>query len=86
MAWGIKKADEMGLESYIDATEAGVPLYETCGYVKGSKVNFDASKDKVSQEWRELRGELLPFSFWPMWRPVGGKFEKDAIRPWEQVA
>ena len=26
MAWGIRKADELGLESYIDATEAGVPL------------------------------------------------------------
>ena len=38
MAWGINKADEMGLESYIDATEAGMPLYETCGYTKASRL------------------------------------------------
>jgi len=85
MAWGIKKADELGFESYIDATEAGIPLYEMCGYAKASRVDFDASKDEASQQWRELREELLPFSFWPMWRPVGGIF-KDTMRPWEQVA
>ena len=53
----------MGFESYMDATEAGVLLYETCGYVKGSRVDLDASKDEVGRQWRELREELLPFPF-----------------------
>lgn len=84
MAWGIEKADELGLESYIDATEAGIPLYETCGYAKASKVDLDASKDEASQQWIELREKLLPFSFWPMWRPAGGTSEMGASKPWDQ--
>ena len=83
MDWGIKKADELDLESYIDATEAGVPLYETSGYVKASRVDFSAYKDNPSPQWKQLQGELLPFAFWPMWRPAGGKFEYDTKKPWE---
>ena len=82
MAWGIDKADEMSLECYIDATEAGVPLYEACGFVKASKVDFNASKDEPSPHWKELQAELLPFAFWPMWRPVRGKFKKETVEPW----
>ena len=81
MDWGIKKAHEMGLESNIDATEAGVPLYETCGYIKASRVDFSASKDDPSPQWKQLQRELLPFAFWPMWRPARGKFEYDTKHP-----
>ena len=86
MAWGVNKADEMGLESYIDATEAGIPLYEMCGYVKASRVDFNASKDEPSPQWNKLQEELLPFAFWPMWRPVGGKFGHDTMEPWKHGA
>ena len=86
MAWGINKADEMGLESYIDATEAGVPLYETFGYVKASRIDFEAPKDEPSPLWKKLQAELLPFAFWPMWRPVGGRYERDTMEPWKQMA
>lgn len=83
MEWGLKKADETGLESYTDATREGVPLYETCGFTKAAEVDFDASKDEPSPRWRELQQELLPFTFWPMWRPVRGHFEQGAKVPWE---
>ena len=86
MAWGLNKADEIGLESYIDATEAGIPLYETCGYVKASRVDFNASKEEPSPQWKELQAELLPFAFWPMWRPIGGRFERDTEEPWKHEA
>lgn len=83
VAWGIDKADIMGLESYIDATEAGIPLYEKCGYVKASRVDFHASKDNPSPQWEQLQAELLPFAFWPMWRPVEGKFKAGNEEPWK---
>ena len=83
MSWGIEKADEMGLESYIDATDQGIPLYEAHGYVKAAGVNFHAEQEKRSPRWHELRGELLPFTFWPMWRPAGGKIENDKGPPWD---
>ncbi len=76
----------MGLETYIDATEAGIPVYEASGFVRAPRVDFDASRDEPSQQWRDLREELLPFSFWPMWRPVGGIHDEHKVKPWEQVA
>ena len=76
----------MGLETYIDATEVGIPLFEACGFVKASRVDIDASKDEPSQQWKELREKLLPFSFWPMWRPVRGMNNDHKVKPWEQVA
>lgn len=76
----------MGLETYIDATEAGIPLCEACGFVKASRVDFDAFKREPSQQWKDLREELLPFSFWPMWRPVRGMNGDYEVKPWEQRA
>lgn len=32
MAWGVKKADEDGVEAYLDATPEGKPLYEKFGF------------------------------------------------------
>lgn len=86
MQWGMKIADDMGLESYIDALEDGVPLYETCGFAKRKGIDFDASKDESSLQWRELQRELLPLTFWPMWRSVQGKFERDTKAPWDDAA
>ena len=76
----------MGLETYIDATEARVPPYEACGFVEASRVNFDASRHEPSQQWKDLCEELLSFSFWPMWRPVRGMNDDHKVRPWEQMA
>lgn len=41
----------MGLGFCVDATEADIPLDETCGYVKASRVDFNASKDEPSPQW-----------------------------------
>ena len=76
----------MGLESYIDATDQGIPLYEKCGYFKASGVDFVAEKDDPSPQWKQLQRELLPFTFWPMWRPVGGKLSAGTKKPWVSVA
>lgn len=75
----------MGLESYIDATDQGVPLYEAYGYVKAAGVSFHAEQEKPSQRWDELRRELLPVTTWPMWRPAGGKFVYGTRPPWDQA-
>lgn len=76
VGWGIKKADELNLEPYIDATEEGVPLYGACGYIEADKVDLQARKPPTSEEWAGLIERMLPFSFWPMWRPAGGNCEK----------
>lgn len=86
MAWGIKRADEMGLESYIDATESGTALYEKYGYIKAPGVDFVADKHDPSPYLKQLQQELLPFTFWPMWRPAGGKLSAGSETQWEHAA
>ena len=34
MDWGLKMADERGLEAWLDASEFGAPLYEKYGFRK----------------------------------------------------
>ena len=84
--WGLEKADRKGYETYIDATEDGTFLYEACGYVKIDEVEFSAPKANPSQRWKKLQDELLPFRWWPMWRPAGGHIEPGTTtRPWESA-
>jgi len=82
MDWGVQKANEMDLEAYIDATDVGKHLYETYGFIAGQKVDFDPSKPNPSARWKELEKILLPFTFYPMWRPAGGRREEIESKPW----
>lgn len=73
MAWGLRRTDEMELESYIEATEAGRKLYERCGYRFVAKVNLDMeAKGGGGEERKSLERRLLPCGYDAMWRPVGG--------------
>ncbi|MCJ1310348.1 hypothetical protein MMC25_004012 [Agyrium rufum] len=82
LQWGLSKADEMGLESYIDATADGKPFYQALGFTAADKVDFSIPKPNPRQ--KELAEYLLPFSFWPMWRPVRGDFKNgDVLEPWK---
>jgi len=83
MEWGVRKADELGLEAYIDATAEGKPLYENYGFVAAGGIDLDASKPDPSPRWKERAQCHLPFTFWPMWRPVGGKMEPRTVKPWD---
>ncbi|MCJ1392772.1 hypothetical protein MMC18_005643 [Xylographa bjoerkii] len=84
MDWGIAKVDEMGVESYIDATAEGKPLYEAYGFVAANELHFHLNKHEASPKRKELEQQLLPFSFWPMWRAVGGQSKNgDSKKPWE---
>ena len=76
LQWGLVKADERGLETYIDATESGRPLYEGLGFVAAPSVTVDFTAPQPPGEiWQRLQAECLPFHFWPMWRPVNGVFD-----------
>lgn len=83
VAWGIQKADEQRLESYVDATDLGLALYEGCGFIKAERVDFKDPGHTSSDRQMALQKELLPFHFWPMWRPVGGKSrDGETMPPW----
>ena len=54
----------------------GAPLYESCGFVRGERMELvlpEKEKEGRGERWRELEGVLLPFEWWPMWRGRGGR-------------
>ena len=76
MTWGINKARELNLESFIEASESGRYLYEQFGYRVLLKIAVDPVKRNPSDEWRKLTHELTPLQFYAMWRPANGTFEE----------
>ncbi|KAI0384886.1 acyl-CoA N-acyltransferase [Hypomontagnella monticulosa] len=84
MDWGMKKADEMGVDFFLDSTPYGRPLYEANGFVYiEENVNIPVT-DTPDEKWKEVEEKVGPFTFWLMWRPVGGKYEEGkTIKPWE---
>ena len=76
MEWGTKKADELGLTSYIESTESGRPLYEAQGFYVEGDIDLDATTDNPSEEFTRMREKLgCPIHGWFMRRPSPGKAE-----------
>jgi GNAT superfamily N-acetyltransferase len=76
MEWGIKKADELGLPSYIEATDIGLRLYEASGFRVEGEIDLDATAENPSEEFTRLREKLgCPIHGWFMRRPKHGKAE-----------
>ncbi|KAL4864074.1 hypothetical protein BDV12DRAFT_201442 [Aspergillus spectabilis] len=44
LQWGINEAERLGLMVYLEATEAGRPLYEQFGFKNVKSVDFDAAE------------------------------------------
>ena len=42
LAWGLKIADTLGLETYLEASEVGVGLYERWGFEKLGRLEFES--------------------------------------------
>lgn len=83
MEWGTKKADELGMDSFVESTEIAVPLYEKHGFVKVDHFSVDATISDPSEEWKAIAARNLPMAFDVMWRPAGGKFQEGDKCPWE---
>lgn len=84
MNWGMAKADELGLEMFLDATPPGKPLYDSNGFVTVEENITAPTTDNPDDKWKETAEKACPFTFYLMWRPVGGKFEEGkTLKPWE---
>jgi hypothetical protein len=72
MDWGVKLADQLGLESFIQASEMGKLLYLRHGYLVLEESNYKPEleeKDK-SDEWKMLEKKVGPMFNCVMWRPA----------------
>lgn len=76
MDWGTKKADELGLPCYIEATEFGLKFYEANGFKIAGDIDLDASADNPSEDFTLIREKLgCPIHGWFMRRPKHGDVE-----------
>ena len=60
MQWGIDRADALGLETFIEATDMGLPVYKVFGLVLVSKDEVHTAVDKPSEEWTDMQAKFPP--------------------------
>ncbi|MCJ1313867.1 hypothetical protein MMC25_007547 [Agyrium rufum] len=63
MKWGLKKADEIGVDILLEASEMGKPLYEKYGFEVIARVDPNTSIPNPSKEWKRLEDLVAP-SHW----------------------
>ena len=73
--WGTDKADEMGLEAFVESTDDGKPLYAKHGFEYINELILDPTPPEQTSDLINLQ-KNLQFRGHFMWRPVGGNFEK----------
>lgn len=74
--WGVQKADELGLETFIEAAEPGVPLYLRHGFQVVDYHWIDPKVEEPSEEWKRLKEKIPPIRWAFMRRPRGGILEE----------
>lgn len=84
--WGKARADELGLDLFLDATPMGRPRYLANGFVELDENTTDMRGQRAEGDkdaaWREMERRIPPFTFWLMWRPAGGRYEEGkTVRP-----
>lgn len=69
MEWGLERADELGLETYIEATDVGKPVYEKFGFdaIEMSELHLEK---QTTEEGKKVEADLLPLQWWSMRRPA----------------
>ncbi|KAK2764021.1 hypothetical protein FQN54_009640 [Arachnomyces sp. PD_36] len=76
MEWGIKKADELGIEMWIDATPLGLPLYKKHGLIVVHETVLEPKTDNPSEEWNKVKEEFGHVVVAHLWRPAYGKMKE----------
>ncbi len=86
MAAGVSRADELGVECWMEASDMGKPLYEKYDFRSLFKMAFDTGRKGVGDVWRKCEHELMPPPLFMMWRPKRGVWEtegKEVRMPWD---
>ncbi|TVY65724.1 hypothetical protein LSUE1_G009106 [Lachnellula suecica] len=74
MDWGLKQADEMELDTFVESTQHGRGLYEFHGFKFIDDLKLDADVPEPSADFIATREKLqLPLEGFVMLRPKGGK-------------
>ncbi|KAI4129551.1 MAG: hypothetical protein LQ338_002187 [Usnochroma carphineum] len=80
--WGTQKADELGLEAFVESTADGKPLYAKHGFHCTNEILLKGELDDMDEGLKRLQEELTWRAYY-MWRPKGGKWvEGETVVPW----
>ena len=80
----MNQARERNLETFIEGTDIGRPLYESFGLRVMYVDHLDSYRRNPSDEWRKLEHEILPQHWYFMWKPKDGVYEEGkTVVPWE---
>ncbi|KAL8656633.1 MAG: hypothetical protein Q9226_002603 [Calogaya cf. arnoldii] len=55
---GVKEADRLNLEAFIEATDLGKLTYEACGFVYAGTNYLESAKRNASPEWKQLERDM----------------------------
>lgn len=66
----MKKADELGLDVFLDATPPGKPLYEANGFICLKENITKPTMENPDEKWKEMENKVGAFTFWLMQRPA----------------
>jgi len=84
MKWGMDEAEKMEVEIMVEATAIGLPLYKKFGFRVVEKIAVDTFRDNPSHIWTRLESDLQGMTFWWMWKPKNGIYQKGIdVLPWE---
>ncbi|KAI5292514.1 hypothetical protein KEM55_007740, partial [Ascosphaera atra] len=87
--WGLKRADELGLGCYLEASEMGAPVYKKYGFIAGRKPTYKPQMpewytEEQKKEWKKMEEKYLTASCLEMWHPVNGEYiEGQTALPWD---
>ncbi|KAI1809054.1 hypothetical protein GGS20DRAFT_573742 [Poronia punctata] len=85
MDWGMAKADEMGVEMFLDATPVGKPLYDVNGFVEVENNIILPRTENPDDAWKATEKKTGHSTWYLMWRPIGGNYEEGkTAKPWEK--
>jgi hypothetical protein len=70
------KADELGVEMFLDASPVGMPLYEANKFVclKENIIVPEANTPTPRGGWKRMESEVGTIRLYLMWRPINGKY------------
>jgi hypothetical protein len=84
--WGMKLADALDVECYVEATDAGRNLYQKFGFTTLMKVLVDAENGTGKRHEMIQKLTPQPTQYWAMWRPKGGAVKEGVPRTiWKAI-
>ncbi|KAK7752959.1 hypothetical protein SLS62_005118 [Diatrype stigma] len=85
MDWGMAKADDMGVELFLDSTPIGRPLYDANGFIEVEKNVIIPRTHDPDDAWRATEKKAGHSTWFLMWRPPVGNYEEGkTVKPWEK--